>query len=226
MRGPRWITTIGAFAILWLGSCTGEAPRIVQVFWQLNAVQDRAAESLYESLTLFVHVEDADGAEDLATIYLLHDRDELFWQLDSDEWARHEESDEVWVGSNDISMPTNEGFPRGRYRLEVVDQAGERDRSEIYLSAEPIALSEIRFPEAQVTDGAVTIRSLREEHSLWFYDSGDLPLKVFPTNARRVPLDSVLNQRDRESARTLYLYVYDETMGIGIISGPYELQDS
>ena len=53
------------YALFQLLSCTGEAPQIKQVFWQLNISHDPAVDRRGEYLSLFVHVDDGDGIDDI-----------------------------------------------------------------------------------------------------------------------------------------------------------------
>ena len=212
-----------SFVILLL-SCTGEAPEINQVFWQLNVLLDRSIEQEYERLSLFLHVEDADGFDDLSTIYLLHDRNELQWKIESEDWELFEENSEKWIGLNTLYMPNWEAFPRGKYRVIVVDRAGDSGRDELFLSTDRFILSEIRFPRAELRDEIIVLRSSYKEHTLWLYDGQNKVSKTFTTDSKRMPLSSILRQRDLAESEHLFLYTYDDTRGIGLISGPYDLR--
>ena len=210
-----------AWAAIVLPSCTGEAPRIQQIFWQLNVIRDLDAELDYEGLSLFLQVEDGDGYEDLTSLFLLRDRDELFWQIESDSWEMVEEVDEVWVGSNEIRMATGGVFPRGAYRVMIVDQAGERGREEIFISSEKIDPSQLEFPEVRLSEGVVELRSPYEEHSLWFYGADGAVLKTFTSRATQYAIASVLNTRERDLAHRFSVYAYDDVRGIGVVVGPF-----
>ncbi len=77
------------FAVaLALFSCSGAPPRIAGIYRELAVVDNRTLNTRYEQLSVFVQPEDEDGFSDLAHLYLINDRAQLFWSLSPDTWER------------------------------------------------------------------------------------------------------------------------------------------
>jgi len=68
-----------AFAV----SCSRTEPSIPYGFLELTYYQDR--ERPLERFSFFIIAEDDDGTENLADLYLYHDREQLRWHLSSDD---------------------------------------------------------------------------------------------------------------------------------------------
>lgn len=224
MKWPYFLSTICAFCFFQFLSCTGEAPEIRQIFWQLNVTHDPVSGRRGEYLSLFIHVDDGDGIDDIDLLYIIQDKHELLWELSSGGWESLEENEELWIGSNKVEMSDGSVFPRDLYRILVVDKSGERAREEIYINSDPIDLPALVFPTSRVENGKVVIDSDYSEHTLWFYDLEDNKIKLFATQDREVDFASVLNARELQIAKRYYVYSFDESGGYGVIYGPVDLQ--
>ncbi|MBN1686582.1 MAG: hypothetical protein JW852_07990 [Spirochaetales bacterium] len=205
-------------------ACTGEAPEIRQVFWQLNLAFDPRIDLKYETLSVFVHVADADGIEDVDLLYLLQDEHELLWELDAEGWRKFENGEETWIGSNNIRMNDGSVFPRALYRLVVIDRSGERTYDEFYINADEVDKSLNAFPKAVVSTDTITLEGNFPEFTFWFYDDQWTLVKIFTTNEKSIPVSSALNARERQVARYLYVNTLDDGGGYGFIYGPVSLQ--
>lgn len=188
MRGVgsrRWIIALaGAF----LAGCSGSAPVIVAPAPRLILQLDPISSEITERLRLFVGVEDADGGEDLARMFLVHDAEEFYWELPVEEWQEVEYGGQTWYGSHDIRSAPGAPFPRGRYRILVEDNALSRAVGEFFLTA-PEPDGDPAFPllvgdreSAQVrADGPVVIRVYRRSGQLLLNEvvaPGRLPLAL------------------------------------------------
>ena len=208
--------------VLFFG-CTGEAPEIRQIFWQLNVAHNPISGIRGEYLSFFVHVDDSDGIEDIDLLYIIQDEHELLWELSPDGWERLEENEELWIGSNKVEMSDGSVFPRDLYRIMVVDRSGERAREEIFINADPIEFGALIFPTSRVENDTVFIEGDNPEHTLWFYDLEDNQIKLFATPEKEIAVSAVLNARELQIARRYYLYTFDDTQGYGLIYGPVDL---
>jgi hypothetical protein len=204
--------------------CTGEAPEIRQIFWQLNLAYNPVDEARYEALSVFVHVADADGIEDVDLLYILQDRDELLWELDADGWKKFENGEEVWVGSNNIRMNDGSTFPRAMYRLIVIDRAGERSSDEFFINADQVDVNVAVFPRASVRGDTIELEGGFTDFTLWFYDDAGDPVKIFTSNEKSLPVTSALNARERQIVRHFYVNTLDEGGGYGYIYGPVSIE--
>jgi hypothetical protein len=117
---------VTAFAALL--SCSGEAPSILSLRWTL-VLRDAAAYPPAECLSVFISVEDADGRDDLESIFIAEDGYQLVWKLDKEHWTAKEEGGGYWIGSNALSMADGSVIPRGTYRVILRDVAGDGDET-------------------------------------------------------------------------------------------------
>ena len=217
------VMSLSLSAAILMGSCTGSAPVITQVFRQENFRFDPELGRIYRELSLFLHVSDGDGIDDLDSVYLVSDAEELFFRIDRDEWVLREESGEIWIGSNRLVMPAGEGLPGGTYRVILLDRAGERTSWEIYIPQptfpEPDAS---RFSRLNFEDGRASISGAAgERHILWFYNEAGETVKSFATRDPSFPLESAISSRELAAVREIYLYRLDSSTGMGMISGPF-----
>ena len=223
------LSTIAAVCVSLLAvflSCTGEAPEIRQIFWQLNVTYDPTTDATGEYLSLFLHVADSDGIEDIDLLYIIQDEHELLWELSPDGWERLEENEELWIGSNKVEMSDSRHgsvFPRDLYRIIVVDKSGERARDEIYINADTIDFETLNFPTSRVEEDLIIIDGENPEYIVWFYDLEDNQIKLFATQEREIGITRVLNARELQIAKRYYIYSFDSTRGYGLIYGPIDL---
>ena len=203
--------------------CTGSPPEIIESHWNLNIVNDLSQNLVSERLSLFLHIRDDDGEDDIEGIYILNDGDELFWSLTPSTWERYEQNNEIWIGSNDIRMYRDGAFPRGTYRLQVADRAGERDTLNVYLSSREVDKEMVVFPELRNENDFLEIVSGYTRHTLWFYDAGGSVVKIHATSNSRVDVTSLISEKDRSRITRVMIYAFDDKYGVGVVSGPFEL---
>jgi hypothetical protein len=130
-----------------------------------NSGEDGAAE---ERFSFFVLPEDDDGLEDIADLYLYHDREGLVWHITSEEWLSLNIDGNTWIGSRQISMTDGEGLPRGQFRAVLVDKGGER--SERIFAFDAPEDSRYPFPFFLVEQGRYRLDSEYPAHYLVCYD--------------------------------------------------------
>ena len=98
-----------------LGSCSESAPKISQTFWQINLMHDQKTGKDSQALTIFVMASDDDGIDDLDKMYVINDEYQLYWEISGSSLRMEKYGEnEVWMGSNFITMPTpEESLPSG-----------------------------------------------------------------------------------------------------------------
>jgi hypothetical protein len=148
-------------------SCSRAEPRIV--FGSLRLVYYEEAEKPGERFSFFVLPDDNDGIEDIAELYLYHDREGLVWQLNSDDWVRYEVDGQVWIGSHYITMLDGDPLPRGQFRAVLIDQGGER--SERIFAFDIPEDPRYAFPFLNIEDGRYLVESGYPEHYFLCYDA-------------------------------------------------------
>lgn len=203
-------------------SCSQEPPEIIQNYWQLTVVNNVINKTRYEELSLFLHVIDPDGIEDIESVYLIHDDSELFWKLEKQNWETYNNQDEQWLGSNAIVLNDYADFPRGTYRIIVIDATGERDKTEIFIGTETINKRQIPVPTAEVQKEVINIKSDYTQNSLRIYRDENRHLKTVKTEAERLEISAAFTNRDEQRlAAELYVYAFNSEYGVGVVSGPY-----
>ena len=189
---------------------------------QVNIVNDRDSGSVYEEMSLFLRANDEDGFEDLETIYLIHDESELYWSISSAEWEERAKGSETWIGTNGISTADLASLPRGTYRLQLLDLAGDRDEYELALQGNAPDISAVVFPELYISENRMTINSPYTKHNLWFYSSTGRFLYSFEASEKELLIDDFPQNIQNTSGTQLYVYSFDQKRELGLISGPYE----
>ncbi len=208
-------------SLFFLISCSGEPPQINELWWQLDLSVDSLSDEAVESLSLFVHAEDEDGADDLNQLYLINDDFYYVWNIPSDLWLIYEKDGVKWIGINDLRAPGEGHFPDGNYRVLVVDLGGERVESSFYLRNSIPELDTLIFPEIKFDNDFITINSDFPSFKLWFYDVDDTLIDkseiLTPGNYEWNRIIRNINRR----AASFSLYTEPENGSWGLISGPF-----
>jgi hypothetical protein len=158
------------FAGLWFfASCSRTSPEIS--FGTLRLVYHNSGEgdAVEERFSFFVLPEDDDGIEDIADLYLHHDREGLVWHITSDEWLSFDIEGKTWIGSRQIVMTDGEGLPRGQFRAVLVDKGGERSERNFTFDAPEDP--RYPFPYFFVEQGRYRLESEYPAHYLVCYDA-------------------------------------------------------
>jgi hypothetical protein len=234
------ISTVAVFSI----GCGGSPPELLQLFWQKNVVFDRENDHTYESLSLWINCSDEDGTEDFAYLYLIHDEEELFWELTDEMWQNDERGSAYWIGTNEFVMHDRSDFPSGHYRVVLIDAAGDRDERRFFVSAGP-GFRELVFPRL-IPGTQWEIVSPHRENSLWVYDSAgnlvgsyDIEGNSFDPGEFIEGISETRRQKEEEQGPEekegengiedletggvrFYAYAYDDDRGVGLITKSYE----
>jgi hypothetical protein len=155
---------------LWFfASCSRTSPKIS--FGTLRLVYHNSGEgdAAEERFSFFVLPDDDDGLEDIADLYLYHDREGLVWHITSDEWLSLDIEGKTWIGSRQIVMIDGEGLPRGQFRAVLVDKGGERSERNFAFDAPEDP--RYPFPYFFVEQGRYRLESEYPAHYLVCYDA-------------------------------------------------------
>jgi len=150
-------------------SCTIFPPEIREHDWSITLVHDLERDFIYESLSVFLNCYDEDGENDIETIYLIDDKDGIYWQLTQDNWEYRYIDDIKWIGSSNIIMPDRSKLPRTSLRIYVRDRAGESVEDKLYISQNSIDPDKTKFPDLVIDNS---------NYSISGYEAGDLILIV------------------------------------------------
>ena len=189
-----------AFTIFLTISCSVSEPVINYGF--ISMVLYQGDPDPVEHFSFFVMCEDEDGIENLDVLYLYHDREQLRWQVKSDEWLLHTFDGRNWIGTRNISVPDG-NLPRGVFRAVLVNKGGEStERNFTYDGAVRFS-----FPELTIYEGEYSIISQWPVNRLVCYDgSGNYSGTVTLTSKT----GNIADLRLPSSARVASLWAEDE----------------
>ncbi|MCL2180558.1 MAG: hypothetical protein FWB83_05470 [Treponema sp.] len=195
----KTIFTIGAFILLPL-SCSDSQPWISYGFIQLVLYQ--SDEGPKEYFSFFVIAEDDEGPENLEDLYLYHDREQLRWHINSEDWVTISHEEKTWIGTRGISIQQG-SLPRGSFRAVLVNKGGESSQRVFNFDG----AVRFPFPEITVSGGVYTVNSQWPVNRLVCYNrEGDyaitITLESLSGRVSQLRLPSVV--------RTASLWVEDE----------------
>jgi hypothetical protein len=184
-------------------SCSRTEPVIA--YGSIRMVYYEEAGRQEERFSFFVLPEDEDGIEDLADLYLYHDREGLEWRLSSEDWVSLEVEGKTWIGTRHIAMAGGESLPRGQFRAVLIDKGGER--SERILTYDAPESSRYPFPFFFIEEGRFRAESAYPVHYLLCYDQEGNYLSTQPLTA----LDGSLEELElKANVRALALWAEDD----------------
>ena len=227
---PILLVLVAAFGLVF--ACSSAPPRITGLYSTLAVVDNRTLQAKYEQLSVFVQAEDENGFSDLAHLYVINDRANLYWALGPDSWERRGTQGQEWVGSNNIVMPDGSALPRGEYRVILVDISGARDERTFVLDHGPTKPDAVIFPALKLQSDQITVTGPYANDTVSVIDpTGREPTGREPTgqlSGRRevspgtFPLPEILGRAPEPGRRLdLYVHTYDEGARVVLISGPY-----
>ncbi|MBN2533868.1 MAG: hypothetical protein JXB88_13315 [Spirochaetales bacterium] len=220
----RFLTIlVPASIIILLLSCTRKAPEIYEYYWQLNMIKDTEKNRIYEKLSFFVNANDDDGFDDIEKLYLINNKEELFWEINPRTWHKVNVQGETWIGSNGVRMQNYSDIPGGEYRIVLEDISGEYDEETFLLTRLDVQKQKIVFPAPVIKNKRLFIKGNSPVYSLWIYDKKwNFIQPHFEVKQDGFDYQRVL-ARKQELADGFYYYIYifDNSIKRGIISGPF-----
>jgi hypothetical protein len=206
-----------------VSSCTRKAPEIYEYYWQLIIRKDTETNQIYEKLSFFVNANDGDGFDDIEKLYLIHDGEELYWELNPQTWDKVSLHGETWIGTNGVRMQNNADIPEGEYRILLEDLSGEYDEATFLLSRPDIKKKNIVFPKPEIKENILYIKGNSPVYSLWIYDKKWNFVQPHYEVSRQGFNLRTLFARKQELADGFYyyLYIYDTSIKRGIVTGPF-----
>lgn len=223
-----WYLLLLLFLFLVLASCNEHPPEIPEVYYQINLVRDEVKGKYYETLSLFAHIIDEDGDDDIVELYCIFDEAELFWRITEENWVLHQQQDELWIGSNSLVFPRRTHVPRGQIRVVAVDKAGERSEYSFYINAPLLREEEVDFPSINKKEGGPVFSVPQERGELRFYgkDSSFVFLEETSSFGQQF-FEDLLKRRQREIETSEYFWICGKDPGYGffLCSGPYPIAD-
>ncbi len=173
--------------------------------------------SVEERLSCFLAVQDKDGIGDIEQVIIINDETELFWNLTEENWTIHKDAGEFWIGSNGLSVPEGK-IPRGGYRVEVIDKAGEKTTRNFQVLA-PSKLPNNLPQVISQQQGSVLVKSDYAQNTIFFLDAGNNVVKAAPVGSGNVDLSKLWgNNSWKTQVYSCVVYAYDIRNQIGFFS--------
>ncbi|GAB4373497.1 MAG: hypothetical protein Kow009_09350 [Spirochaetales bacterium] len=207
------------FFLLFL-SCSGRYPRIHDIRYEIVGLQGAEERGSRETLSLALDVTDEDGLEDLETVALVLDAEQLYWKIERSQWEWKSFGGGKWLVCSGILPEPGHLFPRGEYRVLVADLAGYRAEATFRLQDEPV---EGAFPSIERKGGTLVLHPGEGPVLLVLTSSTGAVLGSFPLKPGANPIDPILaSPAIRTQAKEFYLYSRSSS-GEGPIrvKGPY-----
>lgn len=206
-------------------SCSGSVPEIlaVEARVELRPVGGAASATgggaagagVYESLSVFGNIRNADGLDDIEALWVVDDADELSWKLADTNWSALKESGESWIGASGLTMADYGPIPRGEYRLVVASLAGKRAEYRFRVSSGDGARP---LPLLSQGDSRLSLSSAWPQNFLLAYDGAGALIASRPVGAGNIDLNASLGPENAERAASLCVYGSDATQLLGAYS--------
>jgi hypothetical protein len=159
-----------------LFSCTNSKPEITYGF--IQSVIYQTDDGPREHFSFFIIPHDDDGLENLDELFLYNDREQLRWQIKSDEWINYAQDGRNWIGTRSITS-RDSSLPRGVYRAVLINKGGEKTER-IFTFDGNVRYA---FPELEIANGIYTVKSEWPVNHLIGYDSsGSYSLTISPSS--------------------------------------------
>jgi len=199
----KYIVSLFAIFLLLVSmtvSCSRTKPEIAFGFIKLVIYQGDP--DPVERFTFFIIPEDEDGIENLDELYIYNDREQLRWNIKSDEWVKTTHDGKDWIGTRTLSVRDGV-LPRGVFRAVLVNKGGESSERSFTFDGNV----RYEFPEITVTDGLYTVKSDWPVNQLICYDrSGNYIM----TAKLEKKSGSISELNVTQSVRTAALWSEDE----------------
>ena len=182
-------------------SCSRSEPEITYGFIKLVLYQGE--DKPQEQFSFFIIPEDQDGFENLSELYLYHDKEQLCWKLNSNDWMRYTYEGKDWIGSRSITV--NEGsLPRGVFRAVLVNKGGEKTERNFTYDGNV----RFPFPELEIGNDTYTINSRWPSNRLVCYDGAGNYVNTYTISSHT---GSISQLKLASNVRTAALWAEDES---------------
>lgn len=210
---------LNIFILLSLFTCSVSAPIIREFDWKITVIEDRSQDIVYEELSIFINCYDEDGDNDIETIFLIDDKDGLYWELNEETWDYKFIDDVKWLGSETIVMPDRSSIPRTSIRIFVRDLAGESVEDKLYIAKSKIDLDQLLLPELIIDNNKYSIKNY-ESGYLKIRSNNEILAEGDITTVSKTFVDIFGEERD-EFDNNLDFYIEINDKDLHIESGPW-----
>lgn len=209
------------FLLILISGCSGRRPAFDQDDWYINYRKDLKNNKIYEELAVFFLVRDQDGIEDIEEIYLINEKEEIFWRITEEIKIIQREGERAWMGASRLIPENGKEFPNGSYRVVIQDKAGASSEITIRIPKNRLKPKQSLFPKVSYNEKKLNISGKRDLYQIWFYDENDTLLFKHDTVPGTIDLD-LLTDNEFSNRKPYYalLYYFLENRYAGVITGP------
>lgn len=201
-------------------SCSVSTPVIRENKWDINIINDRERGVVYENLSLFVNCYDDDGEDDIVTLFIIDDESGLYWELNEGNWLKTVVHENIWIGSNAISMADLSPIPRRKFRINIRDMAGEVAEDEIFITKRKIDYKDLRFPELIVNNDEYRLKSY-DSGKLFIYSQESEVLATANITDRPQNINKLLGKNISDFAEDIRIFISVKDGDLNLESGPW-----
>ncbi|MCQ2604148.1 MAG: hypothetical protein MJ215_03780 [Spirochaetia bacterium] len=201
--------------------CNENPPEIRQVFWQFNVFHDQETGGSCETLSLYVLADDKDGTNDIESMYLINDAEELYWKISGSDLHIESYGDsETWIGCSNIRISgcisgtgellPDSHIPDGPCRIILIDSSGERDETSVTLK-NGIQTLDHKWPALTRNGNVCTVSG--DADFIWGFSADHTFVSEFSGKSEQTITNKTI--------KNFYLYRFLPEQGIGLINGPF-----
>lgn len=206
--------------IFLLVSCSGMAPDIDYISWQLS-IDVNSYGYQREVLSVFIRARDDDGIEDLEEAYLVRLNDSTSWWIPNESWyVAGEEQDYPWLVSTGIEPVGGIEFTAGAYRIILYDRSGQSDVVNFNLVANRTTIGSVKVVRPTLLADGLELNDsfYRNNGSLLGYDYGGKLLFRNAAVPGKVSFDTLVSENSELASLLIVYRLADGTM---VRIGPY-----
>jgi hypothetical protein len=223
MRRLSFIAVAMCLAVIFT-SCGNNIPEINQIESRINFRMDSESGTADAELMVFLSADDEDGEEDLETLFVMNDENEIFWTAGRDKWISRSSRGMEWIGAEKLRMHDGSIPPYGTYRVLIVDRAGERASESFFIPLIKELPEEEMYPRIIFGEGPGLFRvdSPSQSNIISFHDSGGQLIGTFSVTPGNIQIERLENgNKIAADYRYITVGTYNNTIGAGLITGPY-----
>lgn len=171
-------------------------------------------EGTYESLSVFADVKDQNGPDDIVELRVVQEAQRFIWKLNESNWTKRTDGGDTWIGAADLVSYDYAALPRGEYRVEAVDAAGDIAERSFTLSG---GFPERPGPQVSYSEGKLRVASAWPETLLLGFDEAGFLVASHPAPSAEAGLAEVFGG-DAAKIREVAAYGYDPAVQAGYYS--------
>ena len=221
-RAAAAAAAAGVVLLVSLGACTGAPPEVTRAEPTLVYVDNLDLNTTYESLTLDIHVQDADGIDDVETLHVTHDASGLLWTVAGEGWTRRQVGGTEIFSLTGLATPDGGPLPRGRYRVIAVDAAGHTAELATTVAGAAPMDGVLRFPRLEIRGDTLSVSDGFPLVVLRGYGvDGRFVGEVRLSEGEQRVVSEIAWLREGDAEVGLVLSAVDPETGLEVQRGPY-----